>query len=265
MNITERSKRKDRKRKSIKILLGIIIVVSSICFINFIPTFHLKTSGMSKLEGNWVNVYYETEKGAAEDVFQYADTETEEIAEKLGFNEKENVNIYIYDQQSTMQRKKYGLIGPLLGLDWYIGDNIGTNVIFTSPANPGKVHDYDNNKYAVLHEIVHAYISVRNPDIHLWLTEGMALYLSNGEPFYKEYLEEMRIPSYKDTCTGNPIRFSNCGGYTFANTYIEYLDMTYGWNKVLELMETEDYEKVLGKSGREIYEEWVLFLEEYYQ
>ena len=106
-----------------------------------------------------------------------------------------------------------------------------------SVAKPGKVHDYDNNKYAVLHEIVHAYISVKNPNIHLWLTEGMALYLSNGEEFYKEYLEEMKIPTYEDTCTRNPIRFSNCGGYTFANTYIEYLESTYGWSKVLELID----------------------------
>lgn len=66
----------------------------------------------------------------------------------------------------------------MLNLNWYIGDNIGTDVILTSPANPGEVHDYDNNKYAVLHEIVHAYISVINKDIDLLLTEGVALYLS---------------------------------------------------------------------------------------
>ena len=69
-----------------------------------------------------------------------------------------------------MGNRKYAksrTIGPVLGLDWYIGDNIGTDVILTSSANPGKVHDYDNNKYAVLHEIVHAYINVKNPDIHL--------------------------------------------------------------------------------------------------
>lgn len=267
MNITKSFERKsrNRKKKVFKIMVRIVIVVSLIFFINFIPTFNLKTSNMSMLKGQWVNVYYETEKEAAEDVFQYADIETEEIARKLGLDEKQNVNIYIYDFQSTMQRKKYGYIGPLLGLDWYIGDNIGTNVILTSPANPGKIHDYDNNKYAVLHEIIHAYISTKNPDIHLWLTEGMALYLSNGEEFYKDYLNEMSIPTYKDTCTRNPIRFSNCGGYTFANTYIEYLDITYGWNKVLELMETENYENVMGKSSKEIYDEWVLFLETYYQ
>lgn len=81
-----------------------------------------------------------------------------------------------------------------------------------------------------------------NPDIHLWLTEGMALYLSNGEEFYKEYLEEMKISTYEDTCKRNFIRFSNCGGYTFVNTYIEYL-----------------------KSSKEICDEWILYLNNYYQ
>lgn len=175
------------------------------------------------------------------------------------------MSVYVYDYQSTMQTKKYGYIAPLLGLDWYIGDNIGTNVILTSPANPGEVHDYDNNKYAVLHEIVHAYISVLNKDICLWLTEGMALYLSNGEPFYKEYIENGTIPTYNDTCSNNPLTFSNCGGYTFAHTYIEYLDRTYGWDNVLALIESENYEECFGKSREEIYEEWVEYIINYHQ
>ena len=248
--------------KMIKCILGIIILA---CIVNLIPTFNLKTSDMNVIEGKWVDVYYETEKEAAEDVFQYADSQTEVIANKLGFTKKQDVKIYIYDFQSTMQTKKYGYIGPLLGLDWYIGDNIGTNVILTSPANPGAVHSYDNNKYAVLHEIVHAYISVRNPNIHLWLTEGTALYLSNGEEFYKAYLNDITIPTYQDTCTENPIRFSNCGGYTFAHTYIEYIDVTYGWDKVLQLIETEDYEECFEKSQKELYEEWIAYINNYYQ
>ena len=253
------------RRKSFKIGIGILGIVVLLGVINFIPTFQLKTREMSVLRGKWIDVYYETEKEAAEDVFQYADAETESLARKLGFDTKENINVYIYDSQKTMQRKKYGLIGPLLRLDWYIGDNIGTNVILTSPANPGKVHDYKNNKYAVLHEIVHAYISVTNPNIHLWLTEGCALYLTNGEPFYKKYLDCMPIPSYKETCTRNPIRFSNCGGYTFSQTYIEYLEKTYGWKKVLQLIKTENYSDVFGKDRKEVYIEWVKFVENYYQ
>lgn len=150
----------NRKKLILKISLGIVIFLIAAVIINFIPTFSLKTSNMKMLSGNWVNVYYESEEVAAKDVFQYADEATSDIAQKLGFTEKQDINVYIYDYQSTMQTKKYGLIAPLLNLDWYIGDNIGTKVILTSPANPGKVHDYDNNKYAVLHEIVHAYISV---------------------------------------------------------------------------------------------------------
>lgn len=255
-------------KKRIRIFKTILIisVIFTVAIIaNFIPRWNLKTSNMNVLSGTWINVYYENEEVAAKDVFEYADSETAEIAEKLGFSEKQNISVYIYDYQNTMQTKKYGFIAPLLGLDWYIGDNIGANVLLTSPANPGDIHDYENNKYAVLHEIVHAYISITNKDIDLWLTEGVALYLSNGEPFYKSGLDFFDIPIYKDVCSNNPIRFSNCGGYTFAHTYIEYLDKEYGWDAVLMLIETEDYEKCFGKSKKEIYEEWVDFIENYYQ
>lgn len=263
----EKMTKKTKKTKKIKkLLIGLLWAIGFIAlllFVNFIPTFNLKTKGMSVYSGQWIDVYYENEAEAAYDVFQYADSSVAEIAAKLGFTAKPDVRVYIYDSQKTMQRKKYGFIGPLLGLDWYIGDNIGTEVILTSPAHPGPAHTYDNNKYAVLHEIVHAYISVMNPDIHLWLTEGCALYLANGDEFSTDFLEYMGIPSYKDTQTRNPISFSNCGGYTFAHTYIEYIDVTYGWDKVVQLLPDEDYEKVLGKTKREIYDEWVRYVVNY--
>ena len=78
--------------------------------INFIPTWNLKTPDMHVLSGDWLNVYYETEKDAAKDVFTYANAQTASIAEKLGFCEKQDVNVYIYDYQATMQTKKYGFI-----------------------------------------------------------------------------------------------------------------------------------------------------------
>lgn len=213
-----RSKGKVLKRVFI-ILLSVIAFCGLLFLINFIPTWNLETSNMTRIEGDWCNVYYETEKDAALDVFQLADKSTEQYARALGFTEKQDVNIYIYD----------------------------------------------NIKYAVLHEIVHAYISVENPDIHLWLTEGTALYLTNGEPFYKEYLNSMSIPTYSDTKTRNPIVFANCNGYTFAHTYIEYLDKTYGWDKVCELLVSEDYEDIFNKSQKDIYDEWVAYINNYYQ
>jgi len=248
--------------KRVLIFLGVLVVIA---IVNFIPTLSLKTGGMTRLEGTWIDVYYETEAEAAKDVFEYAERETAPIAKKLGFSDAPDVNVHIYDSQSTMQRKKYGFIAPFLGLDWYIGDNIGTDVILTSPANPGEYHTYENVKYAVLHEIVHAYVSVLNKDVDLWLTEGCALYLSNGEPFYRDYIEQMGIPTYKETCSNNPLTFSNCGGYTYAHTYIEYIEETYGWDSVLEIITTGDYEEVFEKSRKAIYDEWVVYITEYYQ
>lgn len=246
----------------ISIFLGVFVIAA---IVNFIPTLSLRTDGMTKLEGKWIDVYYETEADAAKDVFEYAEEKTAIIAGRLGFSEAPDVNVYIYDSQSTMQTKKYGYAAPLLGLDWYIGDNIGTDVLLTSPANPGEVHTYDNNKHAVLHEIVHAYISVLNEDVDLWLTEGCALYLTNGEPFYRNYIEQIGLPTYKETCSDNPLVFSDCGGYTYAHTYIEYIAVTYGWDAVLETIKTTNYEEVLGKSGQDIYNEWVAYIKEYHQ
>lgn len=105
---------KKRWFKRIFIVLGILVLIVTV---NFIPTLYLKTNGMTKLDGKWIDVYYETEAEAAKDVFEYAEVETEAIAEKLGFSKAPDVNVYIYDYQRTMQMKKYGFVAPLLGLD----------------------------------------------------------------------------------------------------------------------------------------------------
>ncbi len=252
-------------RKIIKISLLAAAIVCAILIVNFIPAWNLETRHMQVYEGERVNVHYEREAAAASDVFALAQDRAAGLSDKLGISSDKKINIYIYDHQSAMQTKKYGFIAPLLGLDWYIGDNIGTNVLLTSPANPGKVHNYNNNKYAVLHEMVHAYISELNPHISLWLTEGTALYLTNGEPFYKEYLSRHKIPSLSAIKTTNPVKFANIGGYQLANTYIEYLDAAYGWDKVLELIRTENYKKSLGKTQQRIYAEWIAYLENYRQ
>jgi len=259
MKTVNQFKEKTRALKVVNIIVASLLILT---ILNLIPIWKLSTKGMQEFEGNYINVYYEKEVVAAKDVFNLADAEAVAIALKLGFTEKQDISIYIYDLQSTMQTKKYGYIGLLLNLDWYIGDNIGTNVILTSPANPGKVHTYSSNKYEVLHEMVHAYISILNPKIKLWLAEGTALYLTNGEQFNSAPLAD--IPSYSDIQTQNPIKFSNMGGYSFANTYIEYIDHTYGWDKVLDLIKTEDYDGVFGKSGQEIYSEWVNYLKSNY-
>ncbi len=124
-----------------------------------------------------------------------------------------------------------------------------------SPANPGKAHNYNDVKNAVVHEMVHAYNSVLNSDVELWMNEGLAVYLANQKPsenFYKHYC----VPKLFQIHTDNNMQFAGFGGYQFAYTYIDYLVNQYGVNKVLQFAKTGDYENTFGKSEKEIYNEW---------
>lgn len=254
---------KIKKKKLLKIILfsicGLIVVV----FSTFIPTLSLKTGGMKTFDGKYVKVYYEKEEAAAKDVFELADVESSRIANALGFDSPQDINIYIYDQQSTFQTKKYGLIALLLNLDWYVGDNRGTNVMLTSPANPGKMHDYEDNKQTSIHEMVHAYNSIVNKNMPLWINEGLAGYLSKQNPHEYDY-KAWYIPTIKEMQTSNPVTFSNIGGYPLSYIYIEYLNGAYGWDSLLTLAKTNIFEDTFGKDESEIYDEWIKFTYENY-
>jgi hypothetical protein len=71
-------------------------------------------------------------------------------------------------------------------------------------------------------------------------------------------------PSLEETQTSNPVKFSDMGGYYYAYTYMEYLDKTYGWDKVLSLLRGVDLEKVFQKSREDLYAEWLGFLKSNY-
>jgi len=241
----------------------VLIILGVLIFINFLPTFSLKTNGMKEIKGDYITVFYEKEENAAYDVFSLTNFESERISSILCFESPQDISLYIYDNKKTFQTKKYGFIVAFLGLHWYIGDNRGTNVLLTTPANPGKVHDYDNNKYASVHEIVHAHNYLINKNMPKWVDDGICLYLSNGNP--PNYLySRQRIPTINEIRSNNPIKFEKIGGYDFAYTYIEYLDKTFGWNKVLLFLRQNKYENVFEQSELEIYNNWIEYLKNNY-
>lgn len=240
------------------LLLAVIVI--------FFPMISLKTLGMKTMTGNYVTVYYEKEAAAAADVFALAEERAEELAALLEIEEPGNLPIYIYDSQEIMQTKKYGLIALLLDLDWYIGDNVGTSVLLTSPANPGPVHTYENNKNAVLHEMVHAYNHMLNPHMTYWIDNGAAGYLSEQIPERHLY-NICEAPDLEQTQVKGllaPVKFAEFNGYSFSYTYVEYLAETYSWEKVSQFLKTGDYEKCFGCSEEEIYDAWIIYLQQYY-
>ncbi len=250
-------------KKALKVTGFVLLGCALLFAASFIPTLWLQNSGMHVLNGNWITVYYENHKEAAEDVFDLAEKEAGRLTQKLGFDEKQNLSLYIYDKQSTFQTKKYGLIALLLNLDWYIGDNKGTSALLASPGETGMKNEYDLRKYAAPHEMVHALNSILNSSMPKWLNDGSALYLTNGNPRDDLY-DISPIPTLSQMNTENPVAFADMGGYEYAHTYIEFLDKTYGWNNILSLLKTGDYGSAIGKSKEILYDEWVKFLKENY-
>ena len=254
------------KRKSGKMLLitGLALAAIALIFVaSFIPTLWLNNGSMRSISGDWTTVYYETKEDAARDVYALAEAEAGRLTKKLGFSGKQDLKLYIYDKQSIFQTKKYGLAALLLHLDWYIGDNRGNTVILASPGEAVTQMEYDRRKYAAPHEMVHALNYILNPKMPLWLTEGAALYLTNGNP-PDDLFDSAPIPTLAQTETGNPVAFSNMVGYYFAHTYLEFLDKAYGWDKVLTLLKTGDYSTAFGKTKETIYQEWTSFLKDNY-
>jgi hypothetical protein len=257
---------KSKRRKALNIAICVGMILFALVVINFIPTFFLKNPRMTEPIGQYTTVYYESEEAAAKDILQLVDNESDRIAKKLGFAYPQDITFYIYDSQHGMQIKKYGFVVLFLGLDFYVGDNRSTNVILTSPANPGNGHDYESVKEASVHEMVHAYNSILNPGMSLWFNEGMATYLARGQnPREDLYSTSYYVPSIAQMNTTSPIEFAEIGGYDFAYTYVEYLDSVFGWDIVLTYAKSGNYIGTFGKDENSIYNGWIEFLEEHYR
>ncbi|MEW6566404.1 MAG: hypothetical protein AB1404_12985 [Spirochaetota bacterium] len=164
-------------------------------------------------------------------------------------------DIYVYPDHSMFKTRKYGLIGSFLSLDWYIGDNIGAKVLILSPDHPTKVHDITSIVGAIGHEYVHTVIYRLYPRCTLWLNEGMALYLTNGRRG-ADIHQSMEFPPEKILTSGNPLYFANHNGYSFADTFIQYLIDTYGKEALLALLREGNYDKALGLSRSQVYQDW---------
>ncbi|NLV58102.1 MAG: hypothetical protein GXY67_04975 [Clostridiales bacterium] len=255
--------RKSTPKRALRIVLLAVCVLILLVAASFAPTLFVKTGGMKELKGRYITVYYEKEEAVARDVFALADGQSERIAKALGFEGPQDIRMYIYDRQSTFQTRKYGLIALLLNLNWYIGDNRGRDVLLTSPAESGTAHGYEEIKQAAIHEMVHAYNSILSKRMPLWINEGLALYLTNGDPPRNLY-STSNVPSLAQTHTASPLEFANMGGYHFAHTYIEYLDQTFGWEAVLTLAKTKDPQAAFGMDETRLYEGWIDFLKENY-
>jgi hypothetical protein len=128
--------------------------------------------------------------------------------------------------------------------DWIVGVG-GSDIKIVSPLNPGSAHSYSYMiDYVLLHEFTHVCTYEINSSIsNAWLLEGIAIYEA-GPPFgdsaslVKSYNKFGKLPSFRDL---EPFySFADNNGYNYSITIIDYIVLTYGFDKLLMFLKNPD-------------------------
>jgi hypothetical protein len=244
------------------VMVAIIGAAVLLGALNFSPMISLKTPGMQEYQAYGLTVWAEPkdEAEAGRIAKPIADSR-DRITGALGNSDDAGIEIIIYPHAGALKRKTIGFAGFLLP-DWYIGKNSRDKVLITSPARPGPSHSRESVEQAAVHEYVHVLTDRQNKGMEYWLKEGFALYLAGQEPT-AEMVRAARDISWEEFTRTNAIQFARVGGYALAYTLVEFMEETWGWERVLGFLEPgTGYEEVTGMSKRELFEAWKLWLED---
>ena len=120
---------------------------------------------------------------------------------------------------------------------------------------------YQNNKYVTrtaVHEFVHCvtfnftYVEL----MPIWLFEGLAMYLSQDKDIYIDY-----YPGFAEK--GLPLSYElddYSNRYIYGYSLVEYIDVKFGRDKLLDLLKNGDIEETLGITEEDFSEGWKDFI-----
>ena len=236
------------------IIAGIILAV---LVVQTLPVFILRPLGAKEYANKDVVVTYQPgDEAGARDVFDLVTSEVGRIKAKMEYESNEPLQIYVYRTQSSLAITEAGFAALLIAPSWFIGNSRWGVIRMVSPNTKVEGHTHDTILNGTLHEVVHSINYYKNPQLSYFWDNGLATYLANQKPD-RSFLSFDSLPSFEDLHTNDAVKFGNMGGYAYSYSYIEYLDKTYGWDRVIAVASgEEDYQQAFGKSEREIYAEW---------
>lgn len=252
-----------KKKSKAKKIFIIVICILVLVVIQTLPVYFVKPLGSKNIADENISLYYQAgdEKGANE-VFELLKVKADEIRSKMNYKSDNATQVYLYKSQKQLAIREAGFITLTFAPSWHIGDSHSGNVMMVSPYTKVKGHTHDTILNATLHELVHSIVYNVNPKLSYFWDNGLATYLSEQKPEDKD-IQAMPVPSLNDMHTENGLKFGNMGGYAFSYNYIEYLDKTYGWERVLEYASGKGtYEEVFNKSEETIYKDWCQYIEQ---
>jgi hypothetical protein len=243
-------------RKIAKYLLVIFAVIVVVLFLGFKKNLNLQ--GMHTYDTPHFIIYYEElNQQTLKDIEQKLETSYPDIQSFFGLHDNNKGKVIVYKTIERFQRAYLGLFLSWVFGDWAAGAAYQDMVLLASPENPGQGHTYTSILDIAVHEYVHTLIYQVNENADIWLDEGAATYLAGQQ----SELSNVSVPTFEEMQSQSQSEFVENEGYTWGHEYVEYLVATYGADKIIDLIETNDYESCLGKSKLAIYDEWVKYVE----
>lgn len=191
--------------------------------------------------------------------------ECDRVAADLGCVLESKMVVKIYPDLYTF----HTAVGSPDAPDWAIGRAKNGKIHMVSPLNPGPVHNTESVLNSVVHEFTHIVERKINPGyLPVWLNEGVAYYEGQNYGDIKAVLSgdinDGNIPTLDEL--DNRDTFGPMKGGEWSTTIVAMIITEYGYNSLQKLIENPaDFERALGISEEEFYQQWLSFLAEHYQ
>jgi hypothetical protein len=177
------------------------------------------------------------------------------------------IKVCIYPDTKTFHNAIYMPDAP----DWVVGAGGINELKMVSPLNPGSAHTYASLMQAIVHELTHAAVLNARGERGLsglpkWLNEGYAFYEAHQmndvmRRTVKLHSLKKAPPTWVQLDTASVVEFGNMDGYAFSTMIIEFLENTYGYDKLLKLiMAPENIDAIYGVTRRDLEKQWIQYL-----
>lgn len=139
-------------------------------------------------------------------------------------------------------------------------------ISLVSPRSPIRVPgiSYDQRLMMAVHEYAHLLVNEINPDVPIWLAEGIACYEGAGGTYIEKggtvakALPAIAFSAIQDSYYGTPA----ADVYSFLA--VKYIIDTYGLDKLNRLLRnTGDIEGILGVNTLDFEKQWIGFVQSY--
>jgi len=192
------------------------------------------------------------------------------ITNHLGIQIEKKINVKVFPDVRSLHVAINYPDAP----DWVVGSCNGEDLMMVSPLNPGSVHTYASLMQVIVHEFVHIAVSYARGDkgwtvLPRWLSEGYAQYEAGQindfiRKSVKSGLADKTPPSWAQLDKASVMEFGNMNGYGLSVTIVEFLVVTYGFEKlVLLIKEPENIETIYGLSKDKLEKQWIQYVQVY--